>query len=69
MPTQNPSDPTSRRRALTAGGIRPSIPQCSGVSGSAARRAGFLSPGRTRGGVSGLLADELIMSIIERFST
>jgi hypothetical protein len=38
----------------------------SGISGTAARQAGSLSPGKTRGGVSGPLADELITSLIDR---
>ena len=41
----------------------------SGISGTVARQAGSLSPGKTRGGVSGPLAGELIMSLIDRFST
>jgi hypothetical protein len=39
----------------------------SGISGTVARQAGSLSPGKTRGGVSGPLAGELIMSLIDRF--
>jgi len=39
----------------------------SGIRGTVAGRAGSLSPGQTRGGVSGPLAGELIMSLIDRF--
>jgi len=39
----------------------------SGISGTVARQDGSLSPGQTRGGVSGPLAGELIMSLIDRF--
>jgi hypothetical protein len=39
----------------------------SGISGTVARQAGSLSPGKVRGGVTGPLAGELIMSLIDRF--
>ena len=66
-PTQNPSSPTSRRRALTAGGIRQSIPQCSGVSGSAVKRGRVLVAGQDPWLREWASADELIMSLIDRF--
>jgi hypothetical protein len=40
----------------------------SGIRVTVARQAGSLSPVKVRGGVTGPLAGELIMSLIDRFT-